>query len=248
MYKIEFRDLKFSEDRKEYSFGDYLFKQNDDHIVLECPEESTSFIRNAMQLALAKNVVFGICDNEIQSMYWEKRKVLFVYYSPGETRRVKVTNIIDEESLLKVESWYNYLKYDKKREIVNSWNFALQEYYSACNVDTIEQGILSLITALEALFSPGSSELVYRVSLNTAMYLGDSPEKRKKLFDMVKNMYDLRSKMVHGDVSALSKKLKSSENDYLFFELKYIVSTALFKTKDISKDDLIKLVENKIFS
>lgn len=63
-------------------------------------------------------------------------------------------------------------------------------------------------TCLEVLFSTDSSEISYKLAERVALFLGDTFEERKRLFDRVKRLYSVRSKVVHGDVFS-EKKTKS---------------------------------------
>jgi hypothetical protein len=54
---------------------------------------------------------------------------------------------------------------------------------------------------LEALFLTGGEkqELKYRLALRAAHFIGKSVEERRHYFDSLREAYDLRSKIVHGD-------------------------------------------------
>ena len=68
---------------------------------------------------------------------------------------------------------------------------------------------LSLINGLEALFNPGKYEIVYRISRNCAVLLGDGDESfAKNIFKDIKHFYGLRSKIVHGQ-----KKINLKEEE-----------------------------------
>lgn len=65
---------------------------------------------------------------------------------------------------------------------------------------------LLLWTAAEALFGDEEvrSELTYRLCLRMALLLGDSPDSRKLVFDRARELYKLRSRLVHGSVKFLT--------------------------------------------
>lgn len=60
------------------------------------------------------------------------------------------------------------------------------------------------MTCLEVLFSTGSSEIVHKLAERIALFLGTNNEERRLLFDRVKKLYNLRSKLVHGDVLSMA--------------------------------------------
>jgi hypothetical protein len=52
---------------------------------------------------------------------------------------------------------------------------------------------------LEALFGPeGPSETTYRLAQRIALFLGETREDKRRLFDEAKQAYSWRSKIVHG--------------------------------------------------
>lgn len=58
---------------------------------------------------------------------------------------------------------------------------------------------VEISSALEYLFQEKhNTEIGFKLSLNVACLLGDSMDKRKQIFDVVKSTYDLRSNNVHG--------------------------------------------------
>lgn len=56
---------------------------------------------------------------------------------------------------------------------------------------------LELFIGLEALLNPGS-EARYRISRNCATLTGKTTEERRQIFSEIKELYELRSKIVHG--------------------------------------------------
>jgi hypothetical protein len=63
-----------------------------------------------------------------------------------------------------------------------------------------DDGLVDAVIALEALFGTGESEVGFRLQLAVAFLLGDSAEERKQIFDQVGELYDARSRLVHGTV------------------------------------------------
>lgn len=57
---------------------------------------------------------------------------------------------------------------------------------------------LSLMNGLESLFNPGPGEIRYRLSRNCAVLLGKDKQEANEIFRNVRNLYDLRSSIVHG--------------------------------------------------
>ena len=66
--------------------------------------------------------------------------------------------------------------------------------------------------ALEALFSRGQGELAHQVAERAALFVGVPSARSLEVFRAVKQAYNLRSKIVHGDVlkSAKIEQLKEA--------------------------------------
>ena len=71
-----------------------------------------------------------------------------------------------------------------------------------------EEMAVDLVTLLEILFLPeASGELKYRLSIRCAKLLGKNKEDIKKVFELIRLCYDIRSNIVHtGKISAGNKK------------------------------------------
>jgi len=55
-------------------------------------------------------------------------------------------------------------------------------------------------SCFEVLFSTDASEIVHKISERVACFLGKDLAERKELFRVVKKAYDIRSKVIHGDI------------------------------------------------
>lgn len=64
--------------------------------------------------------------------------------------------------------------------------------------------LVDCVVGLEGLYLPDrGSELKYRLSLRAAVHLGQEPEERWRIFNVVQAAYDARSTEVHGDRSKM---------------------------------------------
>lgn len=107
----------------------------------------------------------------------------------------------DFEELKKPSSEHFYKNGNSTRLIRASY-FTL----AARNNSTLPMKLLSYCTALECLFSTGTSEVSHKIAERVAVMLGTNGEKKKELFKLVKKAYGHRSTIVHGS------SLKGSEN------------------------------------
>jgi hypothetical protein len=60
--------------------------------------------------------------------------------------------------------------------------------------------IIDLCTCLESLLLKKGGELTFRVATRAANLIGSDGQKRKEIYTDIKNFYDLRSQVVHGEV------------------------------------------------
>ncbi len=78
-----------------------------------------------------------------------------------------------------------------------------------------EERIIELMISIEALFGT-RSEAKYRIALRMANFLAKLPDKKKQIFQDIKELYDLRSALVHGS----RPKKKNGKTYYSKEELK----------------------------
>ena len=106
-----------------------------------------------------------------------------------------------------------------------------------------ERFVFSCI-ALESLLSMENAELSYRISNRAALLIGDTNNGRKSVFNKVKKIYDLRSKIVHGVI-------KDVKTDDLCM-LQEIVRVVILKTMSLSdeydtKEKLLKTMDGCLY-
>lgn len=130
---------------------------------------------------------------------------------------------------------------------------AIRRFSQANDRSNDEDEFVDLMIAAESLFlaSDGGNqgELSYRLSHRAAMYLGSSIEHQKYIFNFMRNAYNVRSKIVHGDTPSLPKKqdgnryesLKDFSRDlegYLRFGVKRAIASNVGERK-IDWDSII---------
>lgn len=93
--------------------------------------------------------------------------------------------------------------------------------------------LLSLVTALEALFNAGVQDIRYRIARSVAVLLGENLEISDNIFDAVRNAYEVRSKLVHTG--------KAKELDAIrLFQIHHLVQEAILRclTLNLPKEEL----------
>lgn len=144
----------------------------------------------------------------------------------------------------------HYMKLHKKQQsdYIDFWNVALNKYLEACDCVSAERGIESLISCLETLVVNASSEISYKTSVFAAIIYSSDKHERIEAYNFVKQMYNVRSKVVHGDLSSIKKYINKSIifDDYM--KLKGIVSTILMKMYQKDKESFLNLIQDSIFT
>lgn len=128
------------------------------------------------------------------------------------------------------------------------WVFALNHYFQCCSSKSLEESIVHIITAFEALLVSGSEQVSYRVSINASLLFSDDPSVRKETYKLIKEMYGLRSKAVHGDLRAFIKAMRSAEIYEKYFKLKQVLATILLKTYGVETNELHEKLEEALFN
>lgn len=106
-------------------------------------------------------------------------------------------------------------------------SFTLEKYNSALLRDDFLDKILDSTICFETM-TPGNVELVFRLSQNISFIVGANASERLEIFDKMKLLYDVRSKLVHGDLNEKAfKKVDEVKNDWANYE-KYLRSAVTY--------------------
>jgi hypothetical protein len=91
---------------------------------------------------------------------------------------------------------------------------AIHRYNMAMERKNAKDRLVDLAIAAESLFLGEKDKeiLTYRMSMRAARLL-EPPEKRQEMFEWMKEMYDLRSAIVHGDRKPSKSKVKKIAED-----------------------------------
>ena len=179
------------------------------------------------------------------------------YYSMGDNYDIDKKNIeIGEENIRKlikinniVIEYNKEVKSEKENNIwkPNRWAYAYNQYLNACRSLSIEISILNLITALESLLIKGFGDITYRVCLFSGIIYTDNTKERENTFKLIKEMYNIRSKVVHGEIAEVYKKLSDPNIYDKYFKLKEICVDILIKLYKIDEDRVFNTIDNTLF-
>ncbi len=88
-----------------------------------------------------------------------------------------------------------YILTEKFNRIANS----LRLHSNSLRIHISDLALLGFVASLESLFSISPQELSFRLSLIVSKFIGVDKKQQKDLFKKMKDLYIVRSKLVHGD-------------------------------------------------
>lgn len=126
------------------------------------------------------------------------------------TRYPHAPRLMTVEEVAALGEWVR--RVDDAKEKDESIGVARRRTFRAANerIDP-EDGLIDAVIALENLFGD-MGELTFRISSSVAVLLGENAAARRELQASVKNLYTLRSKLVHG-VRNLTQKESTDARD-----------------------------------
>jgi predicted transcriptional regulator YdeE len=140
---------------------------------------------------------------------------------------------ISYEDSKKLKSIFTELKYIDR----NEFEIASNRLSYGIERRSNEDKILDYIIGLESLYLPdGYSELTFRLSLRIAFMLEKDGLERKKVFNIIKAIYESRSKITHGKKSKLTINDVSKAEDILRKSLYIYVEDSSKFTREYLED------------
>ena len=110
-------------------------------------------------------------------------------------------------------------------------NLAMRRLRDSTERAGLEDKVVDLSIAIEALFSGGCKGIRKAVSCRGSWYFSDSPQERTQVSKLLKKFYDDRSYIVHGSISkSLPRKRKREQNRGALFAKTDNVVRASLKT------------------
>ncbi|MYF40199.1 MAG: hypothetical protein F4221_05005 [Rhodothermaceae bacterium] len=157
----------------------------------------------------------------IGGMYVNQTLIPFPGFKPPSPSRRPV----NEVELMELTSKYADLS-DQERRMLN---LAMRRLRDSTKRTELEDKVVDLSIALEALFSGGRKNIRETVSCRGSWYFSDSLLERMEVSKLLKKFYDDRSYIVHGNISKrLAKKRKREQNRrVLLAKVDNVVRTSL---------------------
>lgn len=170
--------LWYVKDNSIYIRDGFLFFYEDD-------------IENGVTYKASLSTMYTSSDGSRSETYFSKEEVssALSYFTPFTLEE------INEETFggKYVENDHFYKKANLKRhERVKYFVVAARA------TNALPMKIVMYCTALECLFSTGSTEIVHKISERVAVLLGKTADEKIEIFDFVKKAYNYRSTVIHG--------------------------------------------------
>ena len=131
----------------------------------------------------------------------EPKLMLFFKFRPVKARAAALYDRpaypLDDELL---GSFAKFLEsyWEATCAVSDSLKTALRRFGSSYEKRDLEDRLVDLVVAMEALFGDGQGSVAYKVALRGASWLHPRGECRVKAFREIKKLYDLRSRAIHG--------------------------------------------------
>lgn len=222
-------------------------------------ESTASFIKYAMMLTFPEIHIYPESNQTHGSFH---KDLIIDYYSDTTTiiTEYSVANFTTEKVNLLRKNWNmicTHMRESNRLEDQGNieyrftpWFTVLNNYTSACTTTTIADGIVNLIICLEAMVTNNEKNIKNIVSTRVSVIYSSDYTIRKKTYQLIKDMYEIRSLIVHGDNDSL---LKTKYNWYFedaykyYFTLKQIVSKLFLELDGLDKDTVINKIQSCIF-
>lgn len=116
-------------------------------------------------------------------------------------------------------------------------NLAYKTYQKTYEINDINLSFLVSVIGIEVLLNPSHIEITHRVSRNLAVLLGEDREKGIEIYNHMKKLYGLRSRIVHGRLLRVDSRNELSN-------VRAYLSKSIKKISEINqtKDDLLLML------
>ena len=152
------------------------------------------------------------------------------------------TMLLDEFTLNMLQNYPEFRVSPKKRKI----SLALNRFYNIHKYNDSEDVILDAVIAMESLVTSSTQDLTLQFALKISSLISETSQERKSFFKLLKELYHVRSKIVHQAGHNLRKELKyfSNINELAIFShmtLRLLLLRLLYCEKSSITDQTNKL-------
>ncbi len=219
-------------------------------------ENTPTILMQALQIALPEIHIYPSTTDINNVLYSFKSYIINYFLVENGTYNIiqDYTINIDTDRLAilkdvhaKIIMHHKKLNNKEQNDYIDFWNVAFNKYLNACSCGSVESGIESLISCLETLIVNSTTEVTYRTCLFGSIAYTADTTKRKETFKFLKEMYNIRSKVIHGDIESLKKTINKNNLFDEYMKLKVIVSNILMKLYNKDKKEYIASIEKSLF-
>jgi hypothetical protein len=149
----------------------------------------------------------------------------------------RYTDLLNQ-AMKNFDLWKSVFSDEKKSYLRN----ALDYLYHATGDERIEEKLIDLMVSMESLFG-GGQEIRLRISLRAAYLLSAGREsERPQIFRRIYDLYDKRSKIVHG-----GEKVPLTYEEV--YELEHFVQESIMDliTLNLSKEEIVALLDESVY-
>lgn len=170
--------------------------------------EKPGYAQGAIQFIFEALRLFGYTGIYIGRQYTYREKASSWHlaseqFTPGDDEflRSRFIVLFDNKKRRKFRKFLKvYSNVWKKIIVISHLEIAYRHFLLSLKKSKTEDKILNLIVSLEALLSPSDkNELSHRVSQNAAFMVANKSEIREKIYNLVRESYNVRSKIAHGE-------------------------------------------------
>lgn len=121
-------------------------------------------------------------------MGWSGQAIEHAFHIPIEEQEISEKNA---QNLVAKYLGFNATEKSRLNIPLNRLNTALRRFEAS-------EIALELGISLEGLLDPGDSDISYKIRQRGAYLIGDTPAKKQEIFNILKQLYNIRSKVAHG--------------------------------------------------
>lgn len=231
-----------------------IAKENTDNVYFRKVMNAHAFI---LDLWMVKDNSIQINVGFIQFPYCKPSKLILTHEQPSTVHSnyysfsdnsmangiVRQTNYTTSELKKAIELGENKVIVSKNDDIqsdeMEKLNSRLSKAFNflqlARTLPHLELRIANYCSAFECLFADDNKELSHKLSERIAYFLEIEPEKRKDMFKFIKEVYGLRSAVIHGDIISNTQKKNLTDMSIKCDEILRRILNKLHDTPELDK-------------
>jgi hypothetical protein len=194
--------------KAKIEFIDEVYDSTLDPVLLEEWKKNWDEINLILFSFYLSGLNFSYNKWVLKSPWWIDSELfnLDLPYEEWDIIKPKAESLFEMESKLDSEKIITRIHKIRKlitdSDIMNNpkSQLLINRYFQIFDRKSTQDRILDEFIILESIYTGSSkSEISFRLSLNTASFLGDNKEEFDEIYKFIKDIYSIRSAIVHGD-------------------------------------------------